>query len=279
MAAGFARNADPARQNVKMKTTMKSTTRGFTLIELLVVIAIIAILAAMLLPALSKAKEKAKTITDINNNKQIALAMFMYVGDNNDQLPVLNNGRFGALSTTWWFNVLDQGNYMTRSTTSNNVWRCTAVKDQDIGPDVVNYFSGNPCEGYGPLEDQTDSSKGIIRYALTPTGTYQGGRKLNSVKRASQIWLVGDVGVPGVVRNGSAIAFPPATTRPTSYFTEIAVFKPKPVTGWSTISPSKQAAARHNGRAVFASCDGHVEAWKWQDLFDNRQDVFAVDSF
>jgi len=54
---------------------------GFTLIELLVVIAIIAILAAMLLPALSKAKQKAKQSACINNERQIGVALTMYVGD------------------------------------------------------------------------------------------------------------------------------------------------------------------------------------------------------
>ncbi|MHB9025320.1 MAG: type II secretion system protein, partial [Armatimonadota bacterium] len=55
--------------------------RGFTLIELLVVIAIIAILAAILFPVFAKAREKARQTSCLNNQKQVATALLMWVQD------------------------------------------------------------------------------------------------------------------------------------------------------------------------------------------------------
>lgn len=58
--------------------------KAFTLIELLVVIAIIAILAAILFPVFAQAKAAAKKTADLNNHKQIVLAIMMYASDNDD---------------------------------------------------------------------------------------------------------------------------------------------------------------------------------------------------
>ena len=249
--------------------------RAFTLIELLVVIAIIAILAAMLLPALAKAKDKAKAIRCTSNIRQVGLAFMMYANDNQDFLPPLNTGNYSAgtaVQGKWWFNILDQGGYVTASGQTNNVWRCPAVQDQDITVTVYNYY-GISWQCYGPVQDQASDSGGVIRYGTTSAGAMLGSMKLSGLKRTSQIWMMGDVGVPKQPGWGD-------TSPACGYNTEIVTFQPDPTVGWTKVSPPrKQPACRHNSRAVFVACDGHTESWKWSDLRANLNDAFAINSY
>jgi prepilin-type N-terminal cleavage/methylation domain-containing protein/prepilin-type processing-associated H-X9-DG protein len=248
----------------------KGTCYGhaFTLIELLVVIAIIAILAAVLLPVLAKANDHAKTIQCVNNNKEIGLACIMYASDNQDYIPPINSVPYssGGMSeyTNWWF-MLVKG-YVAAINVSNtaSVWRCPTVQNADINPAATAYF-GVAWQGYGPVQSS------YFNYPTSPGG--EGSAKLSSLRHTADLWMVGDVGTPK--------ADWPDSQPTCGYWTDVSFGVPKSADGWTSYSPQKQPAVRHdsNARAVMVFCDGHVNKLKWQDLRNNNDDMFGINAY
>jgi prepilin-type N-terminal cleavage/methylation domain-containing protein/prepilin-type processing-associated H-X9-DG protein len=188
--------------------------RGFTLIELLVVIAIIGILAAMVFPVFARARESARKAVCLSNVKNIALAFQMYLGDNNDTFPPLENrqealdyfGTFpggGSCGDHYlriqvsfanpylrWPVVLDE------YTKNRDVWRCPSAKFVTgaswivPGPDWLGYLMrnegmwGKPSdEGLGPCNvgAYPPGWGGDITDSLT-----QGGARTNSAGGAAK---------------------------------------------------------------------------------------------
>src|SRR6266516_2366501 len=70
----------------------KKSLRGFTLIELLVVLACLGIMMSFLYPAFSGMVQRALASKDMNNMRQIGMALQTYLNDKENGVPQINAG-------------------------------------------------------------------------------------------------------------------------------------------------------------------------------------------
>ena len=233
--------------------------RAFTLVELLVVIAIIGILAALLLPTLAAAKAKAKQTQCINNQKQLALGMQMYVDDNRNTFPGIASRRYGFNAPDWIYWRTNTALYppFTQSPILTSIpgesrpsLRCpldiddTYREDYDYGDSYGPYLFSYSFNGYGL--DNNDNNLGMSTVVDDSSGTpvVYPFRQGNVNNPALKIMLAEepDSGSPNdnPVINGAPISD--------------GRWIPNSFTGY----PGDPLTLRHNGYADVAFADGHV---------------------
>jgi prepilin-type N-terminal cleavage/methylation domain-containing protein/prepilin-type processing-associated H-X9-DG protein len=229
--------------------------RAFTLIELLVVIAIIAILAALLLPVLNSAKRKAAQAACINNQKQLAVGLKLYVEDNGNTFPGIASRMYGYHPEDWIYWRTNAAVYpsFAKSPIVGSVpgmqqpsLRCPLDNNDN---DRIYHFSYP--DGDGPY---------LFSYSLTGYGLDGGGNNvgLSTVVDSSSGTTVGYRFKEATVKNPSAkimLAEEPGTLGRWDSPEQNGLIQDG---RW--VPDEDTLTIRHGGKADVAFTDAHVQA-------------------
>ena len=213
-----------------MRRTTPTPSRhfGFTVTELLVCVAIIAVLALLVVPALQSIGDRNRTMKCTANVRQIALALFQYIADHQGMLPPGNEpaGRelFLANSPSWGGTGPTWNEYLIKFYLNNDPgpFVCpSAPRVFSSGRGAYPHYAYN--ERLAKLENPpVDDRNAITRY-----------RMIHTIPSHPKKILLADA---------------------TRWSGNI------PVGGIYNMNDATKVHPRHNGSAMVAFLDGHIEA-------------------
>ena len=223
-------------------------SRGFTLLELIVVVAVLLILAAFLLPTLQSVKDKARTVTCLNNLRQLQIAWHLYPNDNRGILVPNNYVYNGILDTPFLTNVSWCPGLAPIDTTSDNirsgllfpyaravgVYRCPADRSTADGTNILRTRS----------YDMSQSVNGYPEYDPAMYTHFPSYKKLEQITDppVSRLFVFADVHEDSITDS---------------------IFG-TPTRVWGNLNTWWDIPAnRHNQGANFSFADGHQERWRW----------------
>ncbi|HEY0455418.1 MAG TPA: H-X9-DG-CTERM domain-containing protein [Verrucomicrobiae bacterium] len=246
----------PARSILGMQGNL--TSPAFTLVELLVVVAIIGILSSLLLSSLAQAKARGKTISCLNNEKQLILACLLYTHDSEDALPY-NMGDDQTLRLVQQGQYLNWVNNVMSWDTDPNNTNTTLLMTGGLGP----YLSGTPQVYRCPSDN-----------VLSDLQRAAGWRSRD--RSYSMNAMVGDAG--DFSTNGANVNNPfykqffhlTQIPDPTQIFVFVEEHPDSIDDGYflnraETYEWRDLPGSYHNGGANLAFADGHIEYHQWND--------------
>jgi prepilin-type N-terminal cleavage/methylation domain-containing protein/prepilin-type processing-associated H-X9-DG protein len=235
--------------------------RAFTLIELLVVIAIIAILAAILLPVLAQAKARAQAAQCLNNNKELEMAVQMYVNDNTQQFP--NNDTTANPASGAGPNAWIQGNVQSYTSTppyrnwisSGVLWDYNKSYALYQCPASHAFIHGLSSSTLLQNRSYSISVQLNCNYARTDTATFNAVRA-TQVRKPTDVFVFCEENQVSIDNGAIGIYSTAASEYPNI---------------WNLPS------ARHQSSGTLSFVDGHAEIWKWRGIVATANNKFSVD--
>jgi prepilin-type N-terminal cleavage/methylation domain-containing protein/prepilin-type processing-associated H-X9-DG protein len=250
------------RQNFARAAASAKTSQhtAFTLVEMLVVIAVIAILASLLLPGATRAQSKARSMSCLNNVRQLTLAWLMYAHEQRDRLPYNLGGdaqrkTVAPRSSMNWVNGV-----MTWELDSDNT-------NQNLMFDssLASYCNRN-AKIYKCPSDQVLSD--VQREAGWASRT-------RSYSMNAMVGNAGDLSLTGTNQNNphyKQFFMLTEIADPASIFVFLDEHPDSINDGYFLVTPGYRTAewvdlpgSFHNDGATISFADGHVESHRWTD--------------